>query len=355
MAEPEAKILVVDDEAKNARLMEALLRPRGYTVVKAYNSEEAMLQVHQQRPDLILLDLMMPVVDGFEVCKRLKDDDETRLIPVVIMTALDRLEDRIKAIEAGADDFLTKPINRDELLARIRTSLRLKLAIESKVSLLHNVQEHLAKFVPQSVTRIIAANPEAPELEKKAQDVSVLFVDISGYAKMSESLPQEQVNFIVERYFSSFLDCIHANGGEINETAGDGLMVIFADADSQHHARKAVQAGLEILQHSTPLDEQLQGAFGAISVHVGINSGLALVGSTRLEGATGARWTYTASGPVTNIAARIAGLADGGMVFVSPETARRVEGRFLAKEIGYRPLKNITEEVMIYRILGRMN
>src|SRR5215470_13290897 len=220
MVPPQAKILVVDDEAKNVKLLEALLLPRGYAVVKAYNGEEALQQVRQERPDLILLDVMMPLLDGFEVCQRLKGNDETRLIPIVIMTALGQVEDRIKGIEAGADDFLTKPFNRDELLARIRTSLRLKRAIDYKVSLLQNIQEHLVKFVPQSVTRIIAAHPEAPELEKKEQDVSVLFVDISGYARLSELLPQDDMNRIVERYFSSFLDCIHTNGGDINETAG---------------------------------------------------------------------------------------------------------------------------------------
>jgi DNA-binding response OmpR family regulator len=169
MAELQARILVVDDEVRNVKLMEAILAPRGYTVVQAYNGEEALQQVQQQRPDLILLDVMMPGMDGFTVCKRLKDNPDTYLIPVVIMTALGQTEDRIKGIDAGADDFLTKPVNRDELLARIRTSLRLKRAIDHKVSLLQNIQEHLVKFVPQSVTRLIAAHPEAPELDRKSR------------------------------------------------------------------------------------------------------------------------------------------------------------------------------------------
>ncbi len=354
MAEPQATILVVDDEVRNVRLMEAILAPRGYTVATAYNGEEALQHVQWQRPDLILLDVMMPGMNGFEVCKRLKDNADTCLIPVVIMTALGQTEDRIQGIEAGADDFLTKPVNRDELLARIRTSLRLKRAIDHKVSLLQNVQEHLVKFVPQSVTRLIAANPEAPELEKKEQDVSVLFVDISGYTRLSELLPREDLNLIVESYFSSFLDCIHTNGGDINETAGDGLMVIFTDVDPQHHARKAVQAALEMIQRTEPLGVQLQGTFGSISVHIGINSGLALVGPTKLEGATGTRWTYTASGSVTNIAARLATLSDSGVVLVGPETARRVAGRFRMQEIGQRQLKNLSEEVMVHRILGEV-
>jgi DNA-binding response OmpR family regulator len=354
MVELQARILVVDDEVRNVKLMEAILAPRGYTVVQAYNGEEALQQVQQQRPDLILLDIMMPGMDGFAVCRRLKDNADTCLIPVVIMTALGQTEDRIKGIDAGADDFLTKPVNRDELLARIRTSLRLKRAIDHKVSLLQNIQEHLVKFVPQSVTRLIAAHPEAPELEKKEQDVSVLFVDISGYTRWSELLPHEDMNLIIENYFSSFLDCIHINGGDINETAGDGLMVIFADVDPQHHARKAVQAALEMVQRAAPLDAQLQGTFGAISVHIGINSGLALVGPTKLEGATGTRWTYTASGPMTNIAARIATLGEGGMVLVGPETAQRIAGCFLMQAMGPRQLKNIAEEVPVYRILGEV-
>jgi DNA-binding response OmpR family regulator len=143
MGEPPARILVVDDEAKNVKLLEALLLPRGYQISTASNGEEALQQVQRERPDLILLDVMMPVMDGFEVCKRLKEDADTRLIPVVIMTALDQVEDRIQGVEAGADDFLSKPVHRDELLARIRTSLRLKRTIDNKLSLLQQSRDSL--------------------------------------------------------------------------------------------------------------------------------------------------------------------------------------------------------------------
>src|SRR5207245_9429547 len=118
MDEPQAKILVVDDEVKNVKLLEALLLPRGYTVVKAYNGEEALQQVQQEQPDLILLDVMMPLLDGFEVCKRLKGNDETHLIPVVIMTALGEGEDRIKGREAGAEEVLTTAGRQGALMAR---------------------------------------------------------------------------------------------------------------------------------------------------------------------------------------------------------------------------------------------
>src|SRR5262245_1711651 len=175
MVETQAKILVVDDEAKNVKLLEAILLPRGYEAVHASNGEEALQQVQQERPDLVLLDVMMPVMDGFEACRMLKENADSRLIPVVIMTALGHVEDRIKGIEAGADDFLTKPVHRDELLARIRTSLRLKQTIDGKVDRLQLMREHLAKFVPQGVQRLIETNPQTPVLEKREQDVSVLF------------------------------------------------------------------------------------------------------------------------------------------------------------------------------------
>jgi class 3 adenylate cyclase len=207
--------------------------------------------------------------------------------------------------------------------------------------------------VPQSVKRLVEANPEAPKMEKHEQDVSVLFADISDYTRLSETLPQERVNFIVERYFSSFLDCIYANEGDISETAGDGVMAIFADTDPQRHARQAVQTALEIMQRALQLNEQFRPTFAPIDLHIGINSGLALVGPTKLEGASGTRWTYTASGLVTNVAARIAALAEGGTVLVGPETARRLEGIFPMQALGQRQLRNVSEKVMIYRILGQ--
>jgi adenylate cyclase len=350
MTKAQAKILVVDDEEKNVKLMEAILLPRGYEITKAYNGEEALQQVAKQVPDLILLDVMMPILNGFEVCKKLKDDPETRLIPVVIMTALGQVEDRVKGIEAGADDFLTKPVNRDELLARIQTSLRLKEAMQQKVDKLRGAQEYLAKFVPQSVMRQLHENPEA-ELKRTDQDMSALFVDVSGYTRLSEEMRQT-ADFMVEKYFSRYLDAIHAHGGDVTETSGDGLMVVFPGNDPKEHAANAVRAALEILQCTNELNEQLKGIFDPISVHIGVNSGIALIGPTKYEGASGARWTYTALGPAVNLAARVAGVAGGGMICVGPETARRIEGQFVTTEIGRKQLKNVKGEVMIHQVLG---
>ncbi len=351
MAELHAKILVVDDETKNVKLLEALLLPRGYAVVKAYDGEEALRQVQEERPDLILLDIMMPLLDGFEVCKRLKDNEETRLIPVIIMTALGQVEDRIKGIEAGADDFLTKPVHRDELIARIRTSLRLKQTIERKVNVLQGVQEYLTKFVPQSVRRLLEKDAAAPALEKREQDVSVLFVDISEYTALSERLPLDVVNTLVERYFSVFLDRIHETDGDITATAGDGLMIVFQDMDRYAHAIKAIDTALSLLTVTETLNHANREH--PIAIHIGLNSGVAFVGATRLEGMHGTRWTFTASGPVTNLAARLAGVAQAGQILVGPETVRRLGDRYCLASLGREHLKNIAEPIEIYQVLGR--
>jgi adenylate cyclase len=347
-----ACLLVVDDNEQNRDIVSRLLEREGYEVSTAENGAQALERIKAQPPDLVLLDVMMPVMDGIEACKRLKDDPETRLIPVVIMTALGQVDDRVRGIQAGADDFLTKPVNSGELLARIQTSLRLKQTVDIKLDRLKGAQEYLARFVPQSVIRQLEENPEAPVLEKTDQDMSAMFVDVSGYTKLSESMRQT-ADFMVEKYFSRYLDAIHTGGGDVTETSGDGLMVVFPGDDPKEHAAKAVTAALEILENTDELNTQLKGIFDPISVHIGINSGIALIGPTKYEGASGVRWTYTALGPAVNLASRIAEVAEGGMICIGPETARRIKGQFNIKEVGKKQLKNVKDAILIYQVSGK--
>jgi DNA-binding response OmpR family regulator len=358
--ESQGTILVVDDEIKNSKLIEALLAPRGYKIFKAFNGKEAVDRAKEHSPDLILMDVMMPVLNGFEACRILKEQPETRHIPVVFMTALGQVEDRVKGLDAGGDDFLTKPVNRDELMARIRTSIRQKKVMDERISLLESARDHLTKFVPVSVQRRIAQNPVSPDLEKKKQDMSVLFVDITGYTKLSESLPQEQIAFIVESLFSGFIDVIDQNGGEVGSTAGDGMMVMFLDEDPVRNAHSAVRTALEFLAMTRQLDDQpdvlqsIDTGHEPINIHIGINSGEASVGPARFEGTVGTHWTYTAVGSAVNVAARIGALAQAGMALVSQETADRVRDVFALKEIGPREFKNVSQPITIYEVTGTL-
>jgi class 3 adenylate cyclase len=284
------------------------------------------------------------------VCRILKGNDQTRLIPVVMMTALDGFDDRIQGIEAGADDFLTKPVNPRELLARIQTTLRLKHTVDHKIHELRRGKDHFAKFVPESVKRLVAANPDAPKLAKRERDISVLFLDISGYPRLSELLSPDVLNQLVERYFSTFLDHIRGPGGDINETAGDGFMAIFEAEDTHAHAVAAVDTALALLE-ATEAPNVANGT-QPLSVHMGLNSGLALVGSTRFEGLRGIRWTFSASGPVINLAARLAASAESGQLLVGPETVRRLGERYRIERVGHELLQDLGEAIEVCRVLG---
>ena len=208
---------------------------------------------------------------------------------------------------------------------------------------------HLRPFVPETVQRIIEKDPSAPSLEKREVDVSILFLDIAGYTKISETLTQEKVNFIIEKYFSSFLDIIYAYEGDINETAGDGLMVIF-QGSAKEHAMNASKAALDIYHKTLEINDELEGRFDPINVNMGINSGLASVGMTRFHGAAGTRMTFTATGPVTNLAARIASAATNGDILVGLETEQRIKDEIPLYERGLMRFKNVKEEVLIYSL-----
>src|SRR5215831_15436400 len=232
------------------------------------------------------------------------------------------------------------------------TNAALRAALR-KVELLEQVKMHLGKFVPTSVRQLIEQDPTAPDLDKRARDVTVLFLDIEGYTSLSEALDHVKVTYVVEHYFSSFLDDIYANQGDINETAGDGLMVIFQHDNHRAHACAAVRTALAIREKTRRINAELQGSYTPVTVNMGINSGMAAVGSTKFEGATGTRWTFTASGPVTNLAARMSALANGGAIYVGEATAQRLDDAFALCALGPQAFKNVREPVVVYEVLGQ--
>jgi class 3 adenylate cyclase len=219
-----------------------------------------------------------------------------------------------------------------------------------RVEVLQKAKAHLAKFVPQSVQRIIDDNPHAPALEKQSRDATVLFLDMAGYTKMTEALDPSRIDHLIERYFSAFLPDVLANGGDINETAGDGLMILFLDEDPNAHAIHAARTALAIRRRTNEINAEIAGSFDPVQINIGINSGRALVGSTKMEAAAGTRYAYTATGTVTNIAARIAAAATDGAILVSAETANRIGHRFVLQAAQEHRFKNVAAPVQVLRL-----
>jgi class 3 adenylate cyclase/HAMP domain-containing protein len=256
--------------------------------------------------------------------------------------AINDMASRLKSVHGDLE------ARNAELAAALQT---LKESMQ-KLELLERVKSELVKFVPEAVTKLLEQNPNAHELEKREADVSVLFLDVEGYTRLSEQLPPQRLNRMIQDYFSSFLEIIRAQHGDVNETAGDGLMVIFqSEAGPARHALNAATAAFQLLAKVASLNREFVGIYPPVAIHVGINSGPALVGATKLDGAGGGRWTFTASGPTTNLAARVAGLTKGGEVVVGPETAERIKEHYVLQDTGEHQLKNISQPVRVFRLV----
>lgn len=264
--------------------------------------------------------------------------DEIGELGRVINDMADRLKTAHDALEA-------RNVELAETLRSLKESMR-------KVELLEQLKSELVKFVPESVTRLLEKDPDARELEKREVDVSVLFLDVEAYTKLSEQLPPQRLNRLIQDYFSGFLEIIRANHGDVNETAGDGLMVIFqSEGSPTRHALNAAGAAFQIQAKLTDLNREFAGVYPPIAIHVGINSGAAFIGATKLDAAGGGRWTFTASGLTTNLAAHIAASAKGGEIMVGPETAERIKGHYVLEDTGEHQLKNVSEPVQVFRMV----
>ncbi|MBI1993187.1 MAG: HAMP domain-containing protein [Deltaproteobacteria bacterium] len=293
--------------------------------------------------------VLRPVAHVASVAQQVGGGDFEARVMVATLDEIGRLgmviNDMTTRLKQAYEDLETKNKTLDETLGNLRDTMK-------RVELLEQIKGELSKFVPESVKKLLEQNPNATELEKSEKDVSVLFLDIAGYTRLSEQMDPKQLNRLVQSYFSSFLEIIHEHHGDVNETAGDGLMVIFqSDRSPVAHAVNATQSAFAIRGRVEELNEEFAGVFQPVFLHMGINSGPALLGATKLASTAGARWTFTATGPVTNLAARIAGQATEGEILVGPTTAERIRGHFILEDIGERMLKNVADPVRLYRVI----
>ncbi|RJR44986.1 MAG: GAF domain-containing protein [Desulfobacteraceae bacterium] len=231
-----------------------------------------------------------------------------------------------------------------EYSQRLRESL---LNLET----LEKIKSQLTKFVPTSVAKLVEQDPDNLSMQKEPADVTILFIDIQGFSTITQGFDQMVVNDMVECHFSKYLECVRRHGGEVNEVAGDGLMVIFKEKEGIH-AKEAVLAAMEIIKENEWLNQTYSYPWGRVDLHLGINSGQAWVGSTKMKSLAGERWTYTASGVVTVVAARIGAESEQTRLYIGPGTYSRVQDDFECEPLGERRLKNVKDPISLFWVKG---
>lgn len=366
-----AKILVVDDTPRNVKLLADLLTAKGYRVVTAASGQEALSVVDAEPPDLVLLDVVMPEMSGYEVCRKIRENPATEVLPIVMVTALDPTEERVKGIEAGADDFLTKPINQPELLARVKSLLRVKelhdlvrcqaseLAEWNK-TLQARVQEQVAQlerlgrlkrfFSPQLAELIVAGGAEDP-LKTHRREVTVVFLDLRGFTAFAETSEPEEVMGVLREYHAEMGKLILEHEGTLERFTGDGMMIFFNDpVPLPNPADRAIRMALAMRDRVRELSVKWRKLGYELDFGVGIAQGYATIGAIGFEG----RFDYGAIGTVTNLAARLCGEAKPGQILISQRLLGTVEEVVEVEQVGELTLKGFHRPVTAYNIV-RLN
>jgi adenylate cyclase len=364
-----AKILVVDDTPKNVKLLADVLSAKGYAVTTASLGPEALAKVEAERPDLVLLDVVMPEMSGYEVCRKIRENPATGILPVVMVTALDPGEERIKGLEAGADDFLTKPINQPELLARVRSLLRIKelydtvqtqaaqlsdwnksleRRVEEQVTQLESLGRLKRFFSPQLAELIVAGGAEDP-LKTHRREITVVFLDLRGFTAFAESSEPEEVMGVLREYHAEMGKLILRHEGTLERFAGDGMMIFFNDpVPVQNPAERAIRMALAMRERVAELTVKWRKQSYELDFGVGIAQGYATIGGIGFEG----RWDYGAIGTVTNLASRLCGEAKPGQILVSQRLLALVEDLVEVEPVGELTLKGFHRPVTAHNVLG---
>jgi len=356
------RILVVDDTPQNVKLLGDVLGIKGYEVTAAASGTEALERIAQQKPDLVLLDVVMPGMSGYDVCRRIRDTPATATLPVVMVTALDPATERIKGIEAGADDFVTKPINQPELLARVRSLLRIKSlydqledanrTLETRVREQVDQLERLGRlkrfFSPQLAELILKGGAEDP-LKSHRRELTVVFFDLRGFTSFAETAEPEEVMSVLREYHGELGRLILEHEGTLERFAGDGMMVFFNDpVPVPDAAARAVRMVLVMRERLTELTAKWRKRGVDLGVGAGIAQGYATIGAVGFEG----RWDYGAIGNVTNLAARLCGEARPGQILIAQRVLASVEELVEVEAVGELELKGMSKAVSAFNLVG---
>lgn len=342
------KILVVDDDWLNRELLEAYLKEAGYECLLAENGQVALKIVQTNMPDLVLCDVQMPGISGYEVCRTLKHNPATQFIPVVMVTALESDEERMQAVEAGADDFVTKPFNSILLLTRVKSLLRIKLlhdAVEERNALLRQV---LTRYMAEGVVNTILTDPDKYlKLGGETRFISTLFADIRGFTSFTETRDAQKVVETLNNVFSGLTRVVFENHGTFDKYLGDCIMAFWgAPIIDGADTFRAVQAAMQMRNEFNNLRQRDPAILENLGLGIGVNSGSATVGNIGSEKVM----DYTAIGDAVNIAKRLQEVAHAGEVLISEATYLMVHSQVRAEKLEERLLHGKREPVIVYSV-----
>ncbi len=364
------RVLVVDDQRSNVEMMTELLRSRGYEVFFAHDGAEALERVAEHNPDIVISDIRMPGMDGYELTQRLREAPATALLPIVLVTSLedrDGHDERIKGIEYGADDFLTKPVRYAELFARVRSLLRVKLLqdevrkqsdelrawnetleqrVREQVTAIDRLAQMKRFFSPPVAEAIIAGGADV--LEPHRREITAVFLDLRGFTAFTDRAAPEEVMDLLGAYHAALGRIVDRYEGTLEHFAGDGVMIFFNDPlPVDRPAVRAVRMAVDLQQAFVPIAQAWKARGHAVALGVGIAQGEATLGVIGFE----QRWEYAAIGAIPNLAARLCGQARGGDILIDAVTYADVSDVADAEPVGPQALRGFTQPMPAFRLL----
>lgn len=342
-------ILIVDDDWMNREMMEAHLSAASYRVCTAHNGEKALELAAKTPPDLVLLDIRMPDMNGYEVCRRLKNNQATRFTPVVMVTALQTDDDKLEAVEAGADDFLTKPFSSIMLLTRVKSLLRIKNLhdeLEDRNRLLRRV---LSQYMDEDTAHGSPSDSEPHlKLGGETRKITVCFADIRGFTSYAERRPAHAVLDTLNYIFAGLTEVVFEHGGTLDKYIGDELMAFFgAPVTTEHDTRNALKMALH-LQHefrriATSIPEH---GLEQLALGIGLHTGEAAVGNV----GSARTMSYTVIGNTVNIAQRMQRIATPGQTLISEAVYDEAKAYITAQQLDTHTLESRGRSIILYEL-----